>query len=89
MLRGRSEGEYDDEYEYEDEKSYATLPYEAQEGYGGGAEGAYGGGGYDHAGGGYGSYGTDVSAEMQQAMAEFPQWDQQTIQGYFDMGWSV
>ena len=89
VLRGRSEGEYDDEYEYEDEKSYPTLPYEAQQGYGGGAEGAYGGGGYDHAGGGYGSYGTDVSAEMQQALAEFPQWDQQTIQGYFDMGWSV
>lgn len=88
VLRGRSEGEYD-EYEYEDEKTYPTVPYEAQEGYGGGAEGAYGGGGYDHTGGGYGTYGEGVSPEMQQALAEFPQWDQQTIQGYFDMGWSV
>ena len=26
---------------------------------------------------------------MEQALREFPQWDQTTIQGYFDMGWSV
>ena len=23
------------------------------------------------------------------AMAEFPQWDQATIQGYFDQGWDI
>ena len=91
VLRGRSEGEYD-ELEYGDDKAYPTIPYEAQQGYGGGGEEAYGGGGYDHAGGGYGGYGATgggVTPEMQQALAEFPQWDQQTIQGYFDMGWSV
>ena len=91
VLRGRSEGEYD-EFEYEDDKAYPTLPYETQQGYGGGGEESYGGGGYDHAGGGYGGYGAPsggISPEMQQALAEFPQWDQQTIQGYFDMGWSV
>jgi len=26
---------------------------------------------------------------MAAAMAEFPQWDQATIQGYFDQGWDI
>jgi hypothetical protein len=26
---------------------------------------------------------------MAQAMQEFPQWDQATIQGYFDQGWDI
>jgi hypothetical protein len=31
----------------------------------------------------------NVSPEMASAMAEFPQWSQEEIQGYFDQGWSV
>ena len=31
----------------------------------------------------------NVSPEMTQAMAEFPQWTQDEIQGYFDQGWSI
>ena len=31
----------------------------------------------------------NVSPEMALAMAEFPQWTQDEIQGYFDQGWSV
>ena len=31
----------------------------------------------------------EVSSEMQRALQLFPQWDQATIQGYFDMGWSI
>ena len=30
-----------------------------------------------------------VSPEMADAMAKFPQWSQEEIQGYFDQGWSV
>ena len=26
---------------------------------------------------------------MAAALAEFPQWDQATIQGYFDQGWDI
>jgi hypothetical protein len=26
---------------------------------------------------------------MAEALAAFPQWDQGTIQGYFDMGWDI
>jgi hypothetical protein len=84
VLRGRGEGEYD---EYEDEKSYPSVPYEADSGYGGG-DGGYGDAGAGYSGGGYGAPG-GASPEMQQALAEFPQWDQQTIQSYFDMGWSL
>ena len=29
------------------------------------------------------------SLEMQQALAEFSFWDEETIQGYFDQGWSI
>ena len=31
----------------------------------------------------------DVDPLMAAAMAEFPQWDQATIQGYFDQGWDI
>jgi hypothetical protein len=31
----------------------------------------------------------DVDPLMASAMAEFPQWDQETIQGYFDQGWDL
>jgi len=31
----------------------------------------------------------DVDPAMAAAMAEFPQWDQATIQGYFDQGWDI
>jgi len=31
----------------------------------------------------------DVDPVMAAAMAEFPQWDQATIQGYFDQGWDI
>ena len=31
----------------------------------------------------------NVSPEMADAMAKFPQWSQEEIQGYFDQGWSV
>jgi len=31
----------------------------------------------------------DVDPVMAQAMQEFPQWDQATIQGYFDQGWDI
>ena len=31
----------------------------------------------------------DVDPLMAQAMQEFPQWDQATIQGYFDQGWDI
>ena len=31
----------------------------------------------------------NVSPEMAHAMAQFPQWTQEEIQGYFDQGWSV
>ena len=31
----------------------------------------------------------NVDPLMAAAMAEFPQWDQATIQGYFDQGWDV
>ena len=31
----------------------------------------------------------NVSPEMTQAMAEFPQWTQDEILGYFDQGWSI
>ncbi|MEC7545291.1 MAG: hypothetical protein VYE51_07475, partial [Candidatus Thermoplasmatota archaeon] len=27
--------------------------------------------------------------EMEKALREFPFWDENTIQGYFDMGWSI
>ena len=30
-----------------------------------------------------------VDPLMAAAMAEFPQWDQATIQGYFDQGWDI
>ncbi|MCS5537514.1 MAG: hypothetical protein NZ770_05360, partial [Candidatus Poseidoniaceae archaeon] len=30
-----------------------------------------------------------ISPEMQQALQEFPQWNQEQIQGYLDQGWSV
>ena len=30
-----------------------------------------------------------VDPTMAAAMAEFPQWDQATIQGYFDQGWDI
>ena len=86
VLRGRGEGEYD-EYEYENEKSYPSVPYEADTGYGGG-DGGYGDAGAGYSAGGYGAPG-GTSPEMQQALTEFPQWDQQTIQSYFDMGWSL
>jgi hypothetical protein len=31
----------------------------------------------------------NVTPEMANAMAQFPQWTQEEIQGYFDQGWSV
>ncbi len=31
----------------------------------------------------------DVDPEMARALAEFPQWSQAEIQGYFDQGWSI
>ena len=31
----------------------------------------------------------NVDPIMAQAMQEFPQWDQATIQGYFDQGWDI
>jgi len=31
----------------------------------------------------------NVDPLMAAAMAEFPQWDQETIQGYFDQGWNI
>jgi hypothetical protein len=31
----------------------------------------------------------NVDPLMAEAMAEFPQWDQATIQGYFDQGWDL
>ena len=31
----------------------------------------------------------NVDPAMAAAMAEFPQWDQATIQGYFDQGWDI
>ena len=30
-----------------------------------------------------------VDPVMAAALAEFPQWDQATIQGYFDQGWDI
>ena len=32
---------------------------------------------------------TPELTEMQLALQEFPFWDENTIQGYFDMGWSI
>jgi len=32
---------------------------------------------------------TNVDPLMAAALAEFPQWDQATIQGYFDQGWDI
>ena len=31
----------------------------------------------------------NVDPTMAAALAEFPQWDQATIQGYFDQGWDI
>lgn len=31
----------------------------------------------------------NVDPEMARAMAEFPQWNQEEIQGYFDQGWNI
>ena len=53
----------DDEYGYEDSKSYAEIPTQASS--------------------------ADVTPQMADAMARFPQWNQEDIQGYFDQGWDV
>ena len=87
VLMKRSKGEdefYDD---HGDGKSYADIPADSyaapQDSYAapsGGSEYAS-----DYGTGGYGT----VDPKMAEAMAIFPQWDQGTIQGYFDMGWDI
>tara|TARA_Y100000996_G_scaffold388743_1_gene348555 strand:- start:329 stop:1198 length:870 start_codon:yes stop_codon:yes gene_type:complete len=86
---GESEFEYED-----DEKDLVDLPEQSayvapQQSYG--SYDASGGGSSDYTTAtdyGTGGYG-GVSSEMQRALQLFPQWDQATIQGYFDMGWSI
>ena len=86
---GESEFEYEDE-----EKDLVDLPEQSayvapQQSYG--SYDASGGGSSDYTTAtdyGTGGYG-GVSSEMQRALQLFPQWDQATIQGYFDMGWSI
>jgi len=78
VLAKRDSGEGTYEYEYgleEDEKSYADLPA---------AETARTTGPPSAA-----APAANVDPLMAAAMAEFPQWDQATIQGYFDQGWDL
>ena len=88
VLRSRDDEDYDD---YEDDKDLVAIPrgesnLAPASGYGAPASG-YGAG--PAAQTGASGYGPAVTPEMEQALREFPQWDQTTIQGYFDMGWSV
>ncbi len=87
VLIKRSKGEDEFYEDYGDGKSYANIPtdtYSApQDTYAapsGGSEYAS-----DYGTGGYGT----VDPMMAEALAAFPQWDQGTIQGYFDMGWDI
>ena len=78
VLAKRDSGEGTYEYEYgleEDEKSYIDLPA---------AETARTTGPPPA-----GPPAADVDPLMAAAMAEFPQWDQATIQDYFDQGWDL
>ena len=56
----------DDEFEFEEEKSYAEVPYRTAP-----------------------VQSADVTPQMAEAMARFPQWSQEDIQGYFDQGWDI
>jgi len=87
VLMKRSKGENEFYDGHEGGKSYADIPpgsYAApQDSYAapsGGSEYAS-----DYGTGGYGT----VDPKMAEALAAFPQWDQGTIQGYFDMGWDI
>ena len=87
VLIRRSKGGEEFYEDYDDGKSYANIPTEnyaaPQDTYAapsGGSEYAS-----DYGTGGYGT----VDPKMAEALATFPQWDQGTIQGYFDMGWDI
>lgn len=56
----------DDEFEFEEEKSYAEVPYRTSP-----------------------VQSAEVTPQMADAMARFPQWTQEDIQGYFDQGWDI
>ena len=77
--RDSGDGTYEYEYEYdEDDKSYADIPSA------GTAAGPPSSGPPSA-----GPPPTSVDPLMAAALAEFPQWDEATIQGYFDQGWDI
>ena len=77
--RDSGDGTYEYEYGYDEEdKSYADIPSA------GTAAGPPSSGPPSA-----GPPPTSVDPLMAAALAEFPQWDEATIQGYFDQGWDI
>ncbi len=72
--RNSGDGSYEYEYEYEEDKDYSDIP-QASSPRGPPPAGP--------------PVAQEVDPLMAAAMAEFPQWDQATIQGYFDQGWDI
>jgi len=72
--RNSGDGSYEYEYDYEEDKDYVDIPQASSPA------------GPPPAGP---PVAQNVDPLMAAALAEFPQWDQATIQGYFDQGWDI
>ena len=72
--RNSGDGSYEYEYEYEEDKDFVDIP-QASSPRGPPPAGP--------------PVAQEVDPVMAAALAEFPQWDQATIQGYFDQGWDI